>query len=183
MRRLTIPLLTGTLLLAAGCGTETGTGPATAGSPARDTASTAPSTAPSAVPSTVTATLPSQPVASTVAPRDEPTNPAPAVPSRGPKPVKATGDTENPRKVRWLTAERHKNDRTLRIVWWSGVEPCTVLDRVTVKETRQKVTVTLWEGPSRTMQNVACIEIAIKKSTTVKLARPLGKRKVADGAR
>ncbi|GAA3127001.1 hypothetical protein GCM10010466_17300 [Planomonospora alba] len=169
MRRLTIPLLTGTLLLAAGCGTETGTGAGStaAGSPA--TGSTGSPVPPE------TATAPSLPVASTVAPRDEPT--------RGPKPVKATGDTVDPRKVRWLTAKRHQNDRTLRIVWWSGVEPCNVLDRVTVKETSGRVTVTLWEGPSSTVQNVACIEIAIQKSTTVKLKKPLGGRKIVDGAR
>jgi hypothetical protein len=162
MRRLTIPLVTGTLLLSTGCGAETATGPGstTAAAPAG---------------SATTATTPSQPVAGTVAPKVEPT--------RGARPVKPTGDADDPRKVPWLKVRPHKNGRTLRVVWWSGVEPCNVLDRVTVKETSKRVTVTLWEGPSSKAQNVACIEIAIQKSTTVRLKKPLGKRKVVDGAR
>lgn len=150
------PLLAGTLLLALGCGAETGSG--------TDSATTA------------TETGPSLPVSHTVAPRTEPTGEAP-------KPTKPTGDAENPRKARWLTAKPYKNDRTLRIVWWSGVEPCTVLDRVSVKETAKRVTVTLWEGPSVKARNVACIMIAIQKSTTMKLKKPLGNRKIVDGAR
>ncbi|WP_307827403.1 hypothetical protein [Planomonospora sp. ID82291] len=156
--------MAGTLLLSTGCGAETATGPATASSPAASAAS-----------SPATAAAPSPPVAGTVAPKVEPTG--------GPRPVKPTGDADDPRKVPWLKARPYKNGRTLRVVWWSGVEPCTVLDRVTVKETAKRVTVTLWEGPSRTAQNVACIEIAIQKSTTVKLRKPLGTRKVVDGAR
>ncbi|MBG0827308.1 hypothetical protein HS041_05975 [Planomonospora sp. ID67723] len=157
MRRIATPLLTGTLLLAMGCGTGS-------------------VTAPSAGPgSTATETGPSQPVSHTVPPRVEPT--------QGPKPTKPTGDADNPRKIRWLTAKPSKDRRSLRVVWWSGVEPCHVLDRVAVKETARKVTVTLWEGPSSKVQNVACIEIAIQKVTTVKLKKPLGARKVVDGAR
>ncbi|WP_449064221.1 hypothetical protein [Planomonospora algeriensis] len=160
MRRITIPLAAGTLLLSMGCGAETVTG---SGSPASPAGSAA------------TDSVPSQPVAATVAPKVEPT--------RGPRPVKPTGDADDPRRVPWLKARPYKNSRTLRVVWWSGVEPCNVLDRVTVKETSKRVTVTLWEGPSSKAQNVACIEIAIQKSTTVKLRKPLGKRKVVDGAR
>ncbi|MFC6578069.1 hypothetical protein [Planomonospora parontospora] len=165
MRRIAIPLAAGTLLLSMGCGAETVTG------------SPAPSAATAFSPggSAATGTAPSQPVAGTVAPKVEPTH--------GPRPVKPTGDADDPRRVPWLKARPYKNGRTLRVVWWSGVEPCNVLDRVTVKETSKRVTVTLWEGPSSKAQNVACIEIAIQKSTTVKLRKPLGKRKVVDGAR
>ncbi|WP_433371283.1 hypothetical protein [Streptosporangium sp. CA-115845] len=123
-----------------------------------------------------TSAAPSQPVSHTVAPRDEPTGGVP-------KPTRPEGHTDNPRKVRWLTAKPSKDGRSLRIVWWSGVEPCTVLDRVTVRETSKRVTVTLWEGPSSKAQNVACIEIAIQKVTTVKLRKPLDGRKVVDGAK
>nr|BFE85557.1 hypothetical protein GCM10020093_081580 [Planobispora longispora] len=63
------------------------------------------------------------------------------------------------------------------------MEPCHVLDRVTVKQTAKKVTVTLWEGPSSKVENAVCIEIAIQKVTTVKLKKPLGGRKVVDGAK
>lgn len=118
---------------------------------------------------------PSQPVSHTVPPKVEPT--------QGPRPTKPTGDADGPRKVRWLKATPAKDRRSLRVVWWSGVEPCNVLDRVTVKETSKKVTVTLWEGPSSKVKNAVCIEIAIQKVTTVKLKKPLGGRKIVDGAK
>ena len=73
--------------------------------------------------------------------------------------------------------------RQVRLTWWSGVEPCTVLDRVKVKETRKRVTITLYEGPSAKARNVSCIMIAIQKTTTVKLKKALGKRVLVDGAK
>ncbi|SNS91697.1 hypothetical protein SAMN05216276_101988 [Streptosporangium subroseum] len=154
-------LLAGSLLLAAGCGTEPSAVTTTGAAPSQ------------AVPSQA---APSQPVSHTVAPQTEPTGGTP-------KPTKPEGHTDNPRKVRWLKATPSKDRRSLRVVWWSGVEPCNVLDRVTVRETSKKVTVTLWEGPSSKVQNVACIEIAIQKVTTVKLKKPLGHRKIVDGAK
>ncbi|WP_436758640.1 hypothetical protein [Streptosporangium sp. V21-05] len=157
--------LAGSLLLALGCGTDP-SATVTAASPTRP-ASQATSIPPSA---------PSAPASHGVAPRDEST-------SGAPKPTKPEGHTDNPRKVRWLKAKPSKDGRSLRITWWSGVEPCNVLDRVTVRQTSKRVTVTLWEGPSSKAQNVACIEIAIQKVTTVKLKKPLGARKVVDGAR
>ncbi|WP_433221718.1 hypothetical protein [Microtetraspora malaysiensis] len=95
-------------------------------------------------------------------------------------PVKPKGGTVDPRKVRWTSAKPIRNGRYLRVTWWSGVEPCTVLDRVRVKETRKKVTVTLYEGRGKDAQ--MCVMIAVRKSTIVKLRAPLGDRKVVDGA-
>ncbi|MDP9847321.1 hypothetical protein [Streptosporangium lutulentum] len=152
-------LVAGSLLLTLGCGTE----PSTVSTGAESSA-------------VATGTEPSQPVGHTVPPRTEPTEGTP-------KPVKPEGHADNPHKVRWLKATPSKDGRSLRIVWWSGVEPCTVLDRVTVRETATQVTVTLWEGSSSKAQNVACIEIAIQKTTTVKLKQPLGNRKIVDGAK
>ncbi|GAA2998251.1 hypothetical protein [Streptosporangium longisporum] len=158
------PILAGSLLLALGCGTEPSATVST-GVPSRPASH-----------DTTAPVVPSEPAAGTVAPRTEPTD-------GSPKPTKPEGHTDNPRKVRWLKATPSKNGRSLRIVWWSGVEPCNVLDRITVRQTSKRVTVTLWEGPSSKVQNVACIEIAIQKVTTVKLKKPLGGRKVVDGAR
>ncbi|GAA3109307.1 hypothetical protein [Streptosporangium carneum] len=152
-----IPVLAGSLLLAVGCGTEH--------------SATAPGAAGAGV------TVPSLSVSHTVAPKVEPTG------KGAPRPVKPEGHTNNPRKVTWLSAKPSKDGRSLRVVWWSGVEPCHVLDRVSVKQTAKRVTVTLWEGESSKVQNVACIDIAVQKVTTVKLKAPLGKRKVVDGAR
>ncbi|WP_433418912.1 hypothetical protein ACQP1V_04160 [Microtetraspora malaysiensis] len=107
--------------------------------------------------------------------------PASGTPSAdAPAPVKPKGGTVDPRKVRWTSAKPIRNGRYLRVTWWSGVEPCTVLDRVRVKETRKKVTVTLYEGRGKDAQ--MCVMIAVRKSTIVKLRAPLGDRKVVDGA-
>ncbi|WP_239137893.1 hypothetical protein [Sphaerisporangium rufum] len=83
--------------------------------------------------------------------------------------------------VPWEKAEPLDGGRRLRILWWSGVEPCHVLDRVALRETGTRVTVTLYEGHTR--ENVACIEMAVRKSTEVTLKQPVDGRKVVDGAR
>ncbi|TDC10933.1 hypothetical protein E1267_02890 [Nonomuraea longispora] len=104
-------------------------------------------------------------------------------PSKAPKQVKPTGNAINVHKARWTKAKPVSKGKKLQLTWQSGVEPCTVLDRVKVKETSKRVTVTLYEGTSPKAENVSCIMIAIEKTTTVKLKKPLGKRKVVDGAK
>ncbi len=98
-----------------------------------------------------------------------------------PAPVKPQGGTIDPHKVQWTSAKPIRNGRYLRVTWWSGVEPCSVLDRVTVKEGRGKVTVTLYEGSAEGAG--MCVMLAVKKSTIVKLRAPIGDRRVADGAK
>jgi hypothetical protein len=72
--------------------------------------------------------------------------------------------------------------RSLTVIFWSGVEPCNVLDRVEVEESANSVTITLYEGSAPAAKNTACIEIAVKKAVEVELDKPLGGRKVIDGA-
>jgi hypothetical protein len=153
MRTLTATLSAGCLVLATSCGSPA---PAKQAAPAPQ----APVT---------TAPVESGPVATT--------------PTKGPKPVKPTGDTINTHKVRWTKAKQVSKGRSLKLTWWSGVEPCSVLDRVKVKETRKRVTVTLYEGTAPKAKNTACIMIAVEKTTTVKLKAPVGKRKIVDGAK
>ncbi|MCK2214616.1 hypothetical protein MF672_012555 [Actinomadura sp. ATCC 31491] len=112
-----------------------------------------------------------------------PVTTAPTTPADTPKPVKPTGDAVNVHKVRWTKAKPVSKGRKVQLTWWSGVAPCTVLDRVKVKETSRKVTITLYEGASPKAKNVSCIMIAIQKTTTVKLKKPLGKRTLVDGAK
>ncbi|MBB6346615.1 hypothetical protein ACWGH8_28700 [Nonomuraea muscovyensis] len=123
--------------------------------------------------------LSSTPVSATGTVPTTPTTP----PVKGPEPVKPTGDAIDVRKVRWTKAKPVAKGRKVQLVWTSGVAPCTVLDRVKVKETRTRVTITLYEGTAPTAKNVSCIMIAIEKTTTVKLRAPLGKRKIVDGAK
>jgi hypothetical protein len=149
-------LLAGSLALVAGCGT-------------------AATTAQSSVPAVPPAAAPVAPVSS------EPVGAAP--PSAGPKQVKPVGGTVNPREVAWISAKPVDRGRKVKLVWWSGVEPCTVLDRVQVRQTRSRVTLTLFEGTPAKAKNTACIAIAVQKTTTVRLKAPVGRRPLVDGAK
>ena len=51
--------------------------------------------------------------------------------------------------------------------WWSGVEPCYVLDSVAVKRDGQTIIIVVREGSSA--RDVACIEIAMHKVTVIDL--------------
>jgi hypothetical protein len=51
--------------------------------------------------------------------------------------------------------------------WWSGVEPCNVLDSVAAKRDGQTVTVSVREGSSN--RDAICIEIAMLKITAIDL--------------
>jgi hypothetical protein len=53
------------------------------------------------------------------------------------------------------------------VTWYSGVEPCNVLDSVTVERSGGVITVGLVEGSSNL--DAVCIEIAMLKATTVDL--------------
>ena len=72
--------------------------------------------------------------------------------------------------------------RTLTIFFWSGVEPCYVLDHVDVDYGPGAITVTLFEGHDASAGDVACIEIALIKKVVVQLDEPVGDRRVVDGA-
>lgn len=71
---------------------------------------------------------------------------------------------------------------TLLIEFWSGVEPCYVLDHVDVASDEDTVTITLFEGHEPQDEDVACIEIAVLKAVRVTLDEPLGDRQVVDGS-
>lgn len=81
--------------------------------------------------------------------------------------------------VAWDRAK--PNGDVVRVFYWSGVEPCYVLDHVDVEETRRRVTITLFEGHTDTDEDVACIEVAVLKYTDVSLDAPVGDRAVKDG--
>ena len=72
--------------------------------------------------------------------------------------------------------------RKLKVFFWSGVEPCQVLDHVAVSYHRKEVIVRLFEGYDPSAKDQACIEIAVYKATVVRLEEPLGDRKIVDGA-
>ena len=59
-------------------------------------------------------------------------------------------------------------DLAVRVAWWSGVEPCTVLAGVDVARDGNTFTLTVREG-SGAPPDTACIEIAQYKATIVDL--------------
>ena len=66
-----------------------------------------------------------------------------------------------------LAATVEGRDVAVTIDWWSGVEPCTILDSIVVEVDDAEFAVTLREG--RGPEEVACIAIAELHRTTVDL--------------
>lgn len=56
---------------------------------------------------------------------------------------------------------------SVRLTWWSGVEPCSVLDSVGVTRMGTDIVLTIREGSDQ--RGVACIELAMLKGTIVDL--------------
>ncbi|MGN9843776.1 hypothetical protein ACTMTI_37195 [Nonomuraea sp. H19] len=110
-------------------------------------------------------------------------SPVTTAPTKGPEPVKPTGNAVDVRKVRYTKATPVSKGKKIKLTWWSGVAPCTVLHKVKVKETAKKVTITLYEGTAPKARNMSCIMIAVEKTYTVKLKKALGKRTIVDGAK
>jgi hypothetical protein len=71
---------------------------------------------------------------------------------------------------------------SVTVYFWSGVEPCYVLDHVDVDEGPDALTITLFEGHDTTAGDVACIDIALLKKVVVELDAPVGERSIVDGA-
>jgi hypothetical protein len=71
---------------------------------------------------------------------------------------------------------------SVTIFFWSGVEPCYVLDHVDVDEGPGTVTITPFEGHDTVAGDVACIDIALLKKVVVQLDGPVGNRTIDDGA-
>jgi hypothetical protein len=99
-----------------------------------------------------------------------------------PEPVEPTPGMVDLRPVSFAKATVDADGRTITIDFWSGVEPCSVLDHVDVDAGPRVVTITLVEGRDPNAGDVACIEIAMAKRVTVVLDEPLGDRTIVDGA-
>lgn len=85
------------------------------------------------------------------------------------------------RPVGWEKARQTPDGRHLRILYWSGVEPCNVLDHVDVAYEPERIIVTLYEGSDPEQKDVACIELALQKVVKVRLAEPVDGRAIVDG--
>ena len=99
-----------------------------------------------------------------------PVDPAPADPGLGqPKLVIARPGQQNLRPVGAASLEPAVDGHhvLVKVTWWSGVEPCNVLDSVKVTRSGTDITIQLIEGTGD--PNAMCIEIAEQKSTIVDL--------------
>ena len=97
--------------------------------------------------------------------------------------VKPRSGMADLRQVAWERARQTSSGRALRVTYWSGVEPCNVLDHVNVDYSSTEITVTLFEGHDPEAGDVACIEIALMKAVVVKLDQAVDGRKIVDGAK
>ncbi len=73
----------------------------------------------------------------------------------------------HPVSIDKLSARVEGRHVVLNARWWSGVEPCSVLDSVSANQNGQTITVSVREGSSGA--NVACIDIAMLKVTPIDL--------------
>jgi hypothetical protein len=76
----------------------------------------------------------------------------------------------------------NEDGTSITVFFWSGVEPCYVLDHVDVDQGPSTISVTLFEGHDASAGDVACIEIALLKKVVVQLDAPVGDRRIVDGA-
>ena len=99
-----------------------------------------------------------------------PVNPDPVDPGTGQAAVVVAKPGQlNPRPLPAAVLEASVDGRRVLVkaTWWSGVEPCYVLDSVKVDRSGFDIAITLIEGTSD--PNAACIEIAMQKATIVDL--------------
>lgn len=89
---------------------------------------------------------------------------------------------ENVHPVTWRRAEVI-NDRTVRIHYESGVEPCSVLDRVVVDYRPSEIAIGLFEGNDPAFRDAVCIMIAQFKAVDVALDQPVNGRAIVEGNR
>lgn len=84
--------------------------------------------------------------------------------------------------IRW---DRYEvvDERTVRIFFSSGIEPCYVLANVDVAYQPAEVRITLLEGSDARSAGQTCIELAVAKVVSVTLEQPLAGRAVVDGQR
>ena len=105
-------------------------------------------------------------------------------PERKPQPliVVPRSGMANIRPIAFTSASVRSDDRTVDIRFWSGVEPCSVLDHVDVAYGTDAVTITLFEGSDPSAGMVACPDLAMLKQVTVELDQDLAGRRIVDGA-
>jgi hypothetical protein len=99
-----------------------------------------------------------------------PLNPLPIDPGAGqPMLVRLQPGRANPHPVVPIAVQASVDGRhvLVKLTWYGGVEPCSVLDSVRVERSGTDIALTPVEGSSD--PNAICIEIALLKATIVDL--------------
>ena len=99
-----------------------------------------------------------------------PVDPAPVDPSLGDaKLVQPVPGRLNPRPVAPIALRTSVDGRhvLVKITWYGGVDPCSVLDSVRIERSGTDISLTPFEGSSD--PSAICIEIAVLKATIVDL--------------
>jgi hypothetical protein len=103
-----------------------------------------------------------------------PQDPNPVDPIGGQQPVivQPLPGRLNPHPVAPVKLEASLDERHLfvKVSWYGGVEPCSVLDSIRVTRSGFEIAVVPFEGASDV--RVACIDIAMLKATIVDLGEP-----------
>ena len=128
----------------------------------------------------VIGTGPDASVSFTPCPGDE--MPAPTDPYDGAQLVEPRPGMEGVAPIPFDKVVVGSDDRTLTVFFYSGVEPCYVLDHIDVEENPGAITITLFQGHDPIDENVACIDIAVLKKVEVKVDTPVAARRIVDGA-
>jgi len=136
-----------------------------AGGPPEPSPSSPPTAAPSAV-GGGSAPDPGSGVTSPPGSSADPGPPEPVPTLVSPKPGRLDVHPVGATAIDPLVDGRHV---TVRLSWWSGVAPCSVLDSVRVTTEGSAIRLTILEGSDE--QGVACIEIAMFKATLVDLGQ------------
>lgn len=103
-------------------------------------------------------------------PGGAPANPDPGVVQPGqpqfvvPKPGQ---QNVHPVSIEEMDARVEGRHAVLNARWWSGVEPCTVLDSVAWKRDGKTITISVREGSGG--GDLVCIDIAVYKATVIDL--------------
>lgn len=113
---------------------------------------------------------------------EAPGDPGITDPSDGAQKVEPTPGMADVRPRPFDKAVVSDDGTSVTIFFWSGVEPCYVLDHVDVEYGTGAITITLFEGHDASEGDVACIEIAVLKKVVVELDEPAGDRRIVDGA-
>ena len=89
-----------------------------------------------------------------------------------------TGNAVNPQPVTDAILDEASPEQTeLRFKLWMGVEPCDVIDSVSVVETATSVDVEILRGVGDIA--ATCIAMAVERTVVVDLEAPLGDRAVS----